>query len=119
MKPLILAVDSNRRNVELLGQFLSKEGYQVISANDLQEFEQALNEPAEISLALVDIAGFNRQIWELCQQLQARSIPFLIISPRQSATLQQESLEHGARSMLVKPLVIRELLRLVRSLLKD
>lgn len=32
---------------------------------------------------------------------------------------QQESLAHGARSMLVKPLVIKELLRFMRSLLGE
>ena len=37
--PLILAVDRNRRNLELLGQFLGKEGYQLLTASTPDEFE--------------------------------------------------------------------------------
>lgn len=119
-KPLILTVDRNRRNLELLAQFLRKEGYQSMGANNLEEFAQALTSfSAEIKLVLVDITGFNRQIWELCQRLQDEQIPFIVISPRQSHALEQESLTHGAQSMLVKPLVVKELLGFIHSQLKD
>lgn len=119
-KPLILTVDRNRRNVELLAQFLTKEGYQSLGANTLEEFEQALSSTSDkINFVLVDVAGFDRSIWELCQRLQDEQIPFVVISPRQSASIQQQSLAHGAWSMLVKPLVVKELLGLIRSLLGD
>jgi DNA-binding response OmpR family regulator len=39
----ILTVDTNRRNLELLNQFLTKENYQVISANSLDDFDRLLN----------------------------------------------------------------------------
>ena len=58
--PVILAVDHNSRNLELLSQFLGREGYQTRTAADLQEFDQALAEADGIELALVDIAGFDR-----------------------------------------------------------
>ncbi len=119
-KPLILTVDRNRRNVELLAQFLTKEGYQSLGANTLEEFEQALSSTSDkINFVLVDVAGFDRSIWELCQRLQDEQIPFVVISPRQSASIQQQSLAHGAWSMLVKPLVVKELLSLIRSLLGE
>ena len=117
---LILTVDRNRCNVELLAQFLNKEGYQSLGANTLEEFKQALSSTsAKIKFVLVDVADFDRSIWELCQRLQDEQIPFIVISPRQSASIQQQSFAHGARSMLVKPLVVRELLGLIRSLLGD
>ena len=50
--PVILAVDHNSRNLELLSQFLGREGYQTRTATSLQEFDQALAEPDEIALAL-------------------------------------------------------------------
>lgn len=115
---LILTVDSNRRNLELLNQFLAKEGYQTISASSLAELDNVLKELPQINLVLLDITGFNRSIWERCEQLQDRQIPFLVISPRQSAAIQQESLAHGARSMLVKPLVIKQFLGLIKSFLE-
>lgn len=55
--PLLLVVDHNKRNLELLAQVLGREGYQVLTANSIEEFEQALNKSKEINLALVDIAA--------------------------------------------------------------
>jgi DNA-binding response OmpR family regulator len=116
---VILAVDRNHRNLELLSQFLEREGYQTRPAATLEEFDQALAEANGIGLALVDIAGFDRAIWERCEELRHHKIPFLVISPKQSAAIQQASLTHGARGVLIKPLVVRELLGLIRSLLEE
>ena len=118
-KPLILTVDSNSRNLELLNQFLIKQGYEIISANNLSELDRQLSELLEIKLVMLDITGFERTIWERCEQLQNQEIPFLVISPKQNATIQLQSIAHGARSMLVKPLVMRQLLALIKSLLGD
>jgi len=118
-KPLILTVDSNRRNLELLNQFLNKEGYETIGVSSLEELARQLSELPEIKLVMLDIAGFDRTIWERCEQLQNQQIAFLVISPKQSATIQVQSLASGARSMLVKPLGMRQLLALIKSLLGD
>jgi len=117
--PVILAVDHNHRNLELLDQVLGREGFQIRPAATLEEFDQALAEANGIGLALVDIAGFDRTIWERCEGLRHHKIPFLVLSPRQSAAIQQASLTHGARGVLIKPLVVRELLGLIRSLLEE
>ena len=117
-KPFILAVDRNRRNLELLTQFLEREGYQTCCAANLEEFDKVLEGSENINLALVDLSGFDKRIWGRCERLRNEEIPFLIFSPRQSTAIQQESLAHGARSVLVKPLVVRELMGLIRSLLE-
>jgi DNA-binding response OmpR family regulator len=119
VKPVILAVDHNSRNLELLSQFLGREGYQTRTAADLQEFDQALAETDGIDLALVDIAGFDRSIWERCEALRYHKIPFLVLSPRQSAAIQQASLTHGAQGVLVKPLTVKDLLGLISSLIRE
>ncbi|MCR4408117.1 MAG: response regulator [Anaerolineae bacterium] len=116
-KPLILAVDHNRRNLELMSQLLSQESYETVTVGSLEEFDQVLNERTGIKLALVDIAGFDRSVWERCERLRAADIPFVIISPRQSAALSQMGLEYGARGVLIKPLTVKELLGVMRSLL--
>ena len=116
---MILAVDRNHRNLELLSQFLGREGYQTRPAATLEEFDQALAEANRLGLALVDIAGFDRAIWERCEGLRHHKIPFLVISPKQSADIRQESLDHGAHSMLIKPLVTKELLGVIRHLLEQ
>ena len=113
----LLAVNSNPRNLELLAQFLNQAGYQVISVDNLAAFDAALDHSPQVGLALVDISGFDHSIWLRCERLQKRDIPLLVISSKQSSAIQQESLAHGARSVLVKPLVVRDLLALVRTLL--
>ena len=122
-KPLILTVGSNSRNLELLNQFLNKEGYETIGVSNLEELDRQLREfseiKSEIKLVMLDIAGFDRTIWERCEQLQNQQIPFLVISPKQSTTIQLQSLAHGARSMLVKPLVMQQLLAFIKSLLGE
>jgi len=113
----ILVIDRNPRNQELLGQFLANAGYRTWSAASLEQFDEALAKPGDVALALVDIAGFDHSIWERCERLREGDIPFLIISPKQTAALQQESLAHGARGVLVKPLAAKQLLGIIRSLL--
>ena len=116
---VILAVDRNHRNLELLSQFLGREGYQTRTAATLEEFDQVLAEADGIGLALVDISGFDRSIWERCEGLRHHKIPFLVLSPKHSVTLQQVSLTHGAHGVLIKPLIVKELLALISSLLEE
>jgi DNA-binding response OmpR family regulator len=116
---VILAVDRNHRNLELLSQFLGREGYGMRTAATLEEFDRVLAEADGIGLALVDIAGFDRTIWERCERLRHHKIPFLVLSPRQSAAIQQVSITHGARGVLIKPLIVKDLLGLIHSLLEE
>ncbi|RPJ36174.1 MAG: DNA-binding response regulator [Planctomycetaceae bacterium] len=118
-KPVILAVDRNRRNLELLSQFLEKEGYHTRAAASPEEFDQALAGSPDIGMALVDISGFDRSIWERCEGLRHVRIPFVVLSPKQSTAIQQASLTSGAHGVLVKPLVARELLGIIRNLLEE
>lgn len=119
VKPLILTVSSNNHNLELLNKFLNREGYQAINVSGLEEFNAAMSQPTQINLGLIDITGFDSSIWNWCQQLQNQQTPFLIISPRQSNMIQHQSINCGASSILVKPLVIKQLFNLIKSLLRD
>lgn len=112
----ILIVGSNPRNLELLAQFLNKESYETISASKLEEFGAILNSGSRFGLALVDIAGFDRGIWEYCEQCSNQNIPLLIISPQQLSGIRQESMSHGAQGVLFKPLVVKELVNLVNTM---
>lgn len=112
----ILIVASNVQNLELLEQILWKEGYQTQRASTLEEFGTLLDSQPPYALALIDIGGFDQRIWEPCDRLRQGGVPFLIISPGDLTTIQQEGLAHGARGILTKPLASRELLNLIRSL---
>ena len=115
----ILTVNKNQANLKLLAHFLGENGFQALSVSSLEEFDQALAGANKIALALVDITGFDRSIWERCELLREQSIPLIVISPRQSADIRQVSLDHGAHNTLIKPLVTKELLGVIRHLLEQ
>ncbi|MGV0024604.1 response regulator transcription factor [Phormidesmis priestleyi] len=114
----ILVLDRNRHNLTLLTQFLEQQGYQVLPALCLEDVASALNSMTKINLALIDISGFDSSIWEVCQQLCEQEIPFLVISARHHAAIQQASIAHGALGLLNKPIALREFLQLIRELLR-
>lgn len=115
----ILIVGSNARNLELLAQFLKKESYETVAAATLAAFGEILESGNRIGIALVDISGFDRGIWEYCERCSNQGIPLLIISPQQLSTIRQESMSHGAQGVLFKPLVVRELVNLVNSMIVE
>lgn len=115
----LLIVSHLTRNLELLENFLKKEGYITLTAKNYEDFDQVLSQPTGLDGGLIDIAGFDGQIWTRCERLRAAKIPFLIFSPKQSADIQHASLSHGARGVMVKPLVVKELITVVRSILED
>lgn len=115
----ILTVDRNVKNLELLHQFLQKQGYPCVPASSLNTLDQILSDASGIGLAMIDISGFDSQIWIRCDQLSGFNIPLVIISPGNLNAIQTKGLAHGARNVLKKPLVIPELLGLLENLLGD
>ena len=114
----ILILDRNRRNLTLMTQFLEQQGYQTLPIISLEEVVRTLTSSNTISLALIDITGFDSSVWTVCQQLRGQEIPFLVISPRHHAAIQQASVAAGATGLLGKPLAMREFAQLIRDLLK-
>lgn len=112
----LLLVSRLPRNLQLLAEVLGKEGYTTLQVTSYEAFDQALAGPQAIAGSLIDIAGFGAAIWPRCEHLRAACIPFLIFLPRQSETIQQASRSHGAEGIMVKPLVVKELLGVIRSI---
>ena len=118
-KPVILSVDSNQANLELLSQQLLKEGYEVLTSSSLEELDKVIESKKDIALSLIDLSGFDQRIWERCSELHKAKIPFIIISPQRSPTVQRDSMKHGASGLLVKPVGTKELMEYIHTLLGD
>ena len=115
----ILALDKNSSNLKLLGKFLGREGYRVIGVYSIEKFkEKILKEPA-IKLAIVDVSGFDRRVWNCCEKLKMLDIPFLVISPKQSAMIKQQGIHYGARQVMVKPLSVKDFLSTIRDFVNN
>lgn len=113
----ILLVACNQRNLDLLSQLLMKNGYLTTCIKDLQAFELILERSDVFGLALVDISGFNRDIWKYCELFAARGMSLVIIAPQGQQQVQYEGLANGIKGVLYKPLIIKELLSTVSELL--
>jgi len=118
-KLVILIVNANRGELEILAKELEQEGYVTIGAGSLEEMEGALEGQENIKLALLDLAGFDKSIWEYCDQLHESKIPLIVIAPQRSPAIQRDSMKHGASGLLVKPLGIKELIEHIHAALGE
>jgi DNA-binding response OmpR family regulator len=118
-RPVILIVGTNQTNLELLSKQLDREGYVTVKASSVEELNEIFKRNPGAALALVDVSGFDQSIWSYCEQLRKSKIPFIVISPQRSNTIQRDSMKHGASALLVKPLGVKELLEFVHTLLSD
>jgi DNA-binding response OmpR family regulator len=116
-KSVILLVNSSRSNLELLAQQFGHAGYETLTAASLEELDQAIHGEERIALALVDISGFDQQVWQRCAELSKARTPYIVISPHRSPAVQRESMEHGASGLLVKPLEFKDLMEHVQGVI--
>jgi CheY-like chemotaxis protein len=115
-EPLIVALNRNPRNLEILAKIIGDEGYNVVGVNDPAELDKEVKKRDNISLVLMDISGFNQTVWKSCEDLRMLEIPFLVLSPQQHKAVEKQSMMHGAQGVLVKPLVVKELLILIKNM---
>lgn len=112
----ILVVNHTVRNLTLLCDFLEQEGYATRGVGNLPELDRVMAEDEESDLVLIDVSGFDGAIWSRCDSLRERGIPFLVVSSAVDRRAREEGLRHGPVGVLTKPLVKRELMSLLRSL---
>ena len=79
--PVILIVNANRSELETLAKELEEEGYVTAGASSLEEMGSVIKRQKNIKLALLDLAGFDKGIWERCDRLHEAKIPFIVILP--------------------------------------
>lgn len=118
-KPLIFSLSRNKRNSDILVKILGEQGYEVAGFSEPIEMVSEAKNREKVDLVLMDISGFNQNIWKSCEDLRILDIPFLVLSPQQHRVIEEQSMKQGAERVLVKPLVIRELLLLVKSLVEN
>lgn len=112
-----MVVAHNPKNVELLSQFFEKQDYRTSTASSLSEFDDLVKEETPANLALIDITGFDKSIWDRCEILRKKRVPFFIIFPKASDKVKDEGLSRGAKDVVVKPLSKDQLLKIVKLIL--
>lgn len=113
----ILILSKLPKNIELISEIFKKEGFSSLSATSYEELDKFLLD-ASFDLALLDIAGFDNKIFSYCEKLNKLGKAFFIISPFKNPKIDNEGVKKGAKGVLVKPLVIKELTELIKAMLQ-
>jgi DNA-binding response OmpR family regulator len=115
----ILVVEHNQKNAELIGNALYKFGFICSSASNYVTLDNALEKNDLFDIVLMDITGFDAEIWERCKKIHQLHIPLLILSAKPSAALQQHGMRYGARGIVSKPVILNDFVKLIYSLIND
>ena len=119
---LVLVADDDADILELVQFALEDDGYEVATASDGQA---ALDLATELipDLCVLDVMMPKLDGYELCRQLRAqpdtRLVPILLLTARTHRDNVELGREVGADEYMIKPFITEDLLRSVRSLIRD
>lgn len=112
---LILIIDDDLAILEMIAEFLSYEGYEIITRSDGRAALACASECGP-ALILLDLMMPEMSGWEVAAALRAhartRAIPIILLSARRD--LGRTAAEVGAVAYLEKPFDLDDLLALVR-----
>ena len=116
--PRILLVDDERALREPLAEYLGKQHFDVIEAEDASKARSALRD-GPVDLVLLDIMMPGEDGLSLCRYLAAQDgIPVILLTAKGEAMDRIIGLEIGADDYIVKPFDPRELIARIKTVLR-
>ena len=114
----ILVVDDNAQIVDILSQYIKKEGWPMLAAKTGEE-ALALFDAAEPSLILLDIMLPGLDGLEVCRRIRrVSSVPILMITAKDEDSDRILGLDIGADDYIVKPFSPGEVMARIRAVLR-
>lgn len=114
----LLVVDDDQEIRNLLGRYLTSQGFRVSTAQDGRSMEECLASN-RIDLVVLDVMLPDRSGLDLCRSLRARSrIPIILLTALKEDVDRIVGLEVGADDYLGKPFNPRELLARIRAVMR-
>ena len=119
MKTILIADDEERIR-KIAGDFLKKEGYNILEAEDgdrtYEIFSQSKN---NIDLIILDIMMPGMNGWEVCRKIRETSnVPVIMLSARSEEFDELTGYESGADDYVTKPFSPLILVKRVEALLR-
>lgn len=115
----ILVVDDESRMRKLVRDFLVREGYNVLEAEDGVEAMDIFYEEKDISLLILDVMMPRMDGWQVCREIRRVSnIPIIMLTAKGETFDKVLGLELGADDYMVKPFEPKELLARVKAVLR-
>ena len=106
----ILVVDDESRMRKLVKDFLVKDGYLVVEAEDGQQALDIFYEDKEISLIILDVMMPKRDGWEVCREIRANSkVPIIMLTAKTQEESILNGLHIGADDYVTKPFSVKQL----------
>ena len=114
----ILVVDDDLNICELLRLYLTKEGYDVVIANDGVSAVSMFREENP-SLVLLDIMLPRLDGWQVCREIRKFSeIPIIMLTAKGEVFDRVLGLELGADDYVVKPFDTKEIVARIKAVLR-
>jgi len=117
--PRILMVDDDPSIRKFVQANLQARGYDVLTAGDGEEAIR-MAENGKPDLIILDIIMPEMDGFEVCRRIRnLSSLPIIMLSAREGENDKEKCDACGADDYLTKPFILRELLALVKTLLKQ
>ena len=100
----ILVADDEARIRMLIADFLKKEGYEVVEAEDGAQALRLFREESDLSLIVLDVMMPEYDGWTVCREIRKESgIPIIILTARSEEFDEIHGFEIGADDYITKP----------------
>ena len=115
----ILIADDEKLIRKLIGDYLKKEGHEVLEAENGEIALQIFEANKDLELALLDIMMPEIDGWEVCRRIREKSdMPVMLVSARSQDFDQIMGFESGADDYVTKPFSLAIISKRVDTLLK-
>ncbi len=115
----ILVADDEELIMNLVCDYLRREGYEPLSARDGEEALEVFRANPDIVLVILDIMMPNIDGWEVCRTIrQTSNVPVIMLTARSQEFDELTGFEAGADDYVTKPCSPSVLMKRVAALLK-
>ncbi|WP_428772737.1 response regulator [Vibrio sp.] len=115
----ILVVDDDQEIRELLDEYLTKSGFDVVAVGDGEGLKLSLQDAGYPDMILLDVMLPGEDGFALCQQIRKQSsVPIIMLTAVSDDTDQIIGLEIGADDYIAKPFNPRQLVARVKAVLR-
>ena len=115
----ILIADDEARMRKLVGDFLKKEGYEVVEAADGKQALKLFEEYPDFNLVILDVMMPGYDGWMVCREIRKNSpVPIIMLTARSEEPDELFGFELGADEYITKPFSPMILVARVQALLR-
>ncbi len=115
----ILVVDDESRMRKLVGDFLTKSGYEVVEAEDGSQAVDIFFESKDIALIILDVMMPKMDGWQVCREIREYSkVPIIMLTAKSDERDELQGFQLGVDEYISKPFSPKILVARVEAILR-